>query len=114
MTVLSSGRWRIAVSSASLGTPPFQMTVILVMGPASGAVGLVFRLALLRGFLAASSAYRGLTAIQGWGAWAEGRGGIFLGSFLAASAGVGSGWGGIGGGGVLLVLMLPCSSVGSV
>ena len=103
MMVSLIGRACMACSSASFATPPFHMTVILVVGAVLD-VGEALRPRFfgLGGVvvLAAVAVYRDWVLIHGCGAGAV----LFvvvvlLPAFRAASAGVGSGRGGMGGGG---------------
>ena len=103
MIVSPIGRARMACSSTSFVTPPFRMTVTLVVG-AVLTDGEFFRLrdfVLVGGVgLAAAAAYRGWVLIHGCWVVAGFMVAAVLPDFWAASAGVGSGRGGIGGGGV--------------
>lgn len=95
------GLARIACSSTSLLTPPLRITVILVVGEVLLDWG-PFRprdFAFVVGAgLAMAAAYRDCVFIQGcWGVFAL-LAGVILPAFRAASAGVGSGRGGMGGG----------------
>ena len=100
MIVSLIGRARMACSSASLLTPPLRMTVTLVVCAVVPGEFFRDRVFVLGVALAATAAYRGLVLIHGCWVVAVLCGVVLLPAFSAASAGVGSGRGGIGGGGV--------------
>ena len=101
MIVSPIGRARMACSSTSFVTPPFRMTVILVVGAVLVVEGFlrprVFTLAV-GAVLAAAAAYWGWVLIHGCWAVVVLCVAVLLPAFRAASAGVGSGQGGMGGG----------------
>lgn len=112
------GRAQMACSLASFATPPFRMTVTFVLGEELGRE-VVLRprppgTILAVADFTAVAAYRGWVFIHGWGVAILAAGTVvLLPPLRAASAGVGSGRGGIGRGGKVVAEVVAGVTTGA-